>query len=391
MEILIVGGTGVISYAVVLESLKQGIDVTCVNRGRSKSQVLPNDVKTIIADYHDENKMRTLLRGKHYDAVIDVLCFKPSDIEYSVSLFKDVCSQYVFFSSCAVYNKGNGDYVCDEDSPLVNPVWDYSINKVACENKLKELATKNNLFYTIVRPAVTYGNTRIPYGITPPYGYHGTLIQRILKHKPIVLWDGGKAYSTITRVEDFAVGLVGLLGNPKAYNEAFNIVGDERYHWIEVVEKLGEILNCSPTYVNLTKEQLAKEMPHRKGEILGGRGISQLLDNSKLKTAVPNFRTSISLTEGLRKTINYYLEHDYLSGIDYSFDAVWDRIAKRYAPQEFKNIGFIDYLGNATQKDHVTYYMHQHWKRVDIKCLRFGKRVLEKGKAYFLAKREVSR
>lgn len=355
MKLLVVGGTGVISYAVVLEALKHGIEVTCINRGKSKNQRLPDEVKTIIADYHHEEAIKKALKGQAYDAVIDVICYKPSDIEYSVNLFKDICSQYIFFSSCAVYNKGNGDYVCNEESPLINPVWDYSVKKVACEKKLVELAVKYNLTYTIVRPAVTYGNTRIPYGITPPYGYHGTLIQRILNKKPIILWDGGDAYSTITRVEDFAIGLVGLLGNPMAYNETFNIVGDEKHHWREVIEELGKILNCQPVYVNLTKEQLAKEIPNRKGEILGGRGISQLLDNSKLKAAVPDFKTTISLKEGLRKTVNYYLEHNYLSGIDYSFDAAWDRIARKYEADKFKGLHFVDYLNKSSFWDKLIY------------------------------------
>lgn len=356
MKLLIVGGTGVISYAVVLEALRQGFEITCINRGKSNTQKLPTNVKTIIADYHHKEKIIKELEGKHYDAVIDVLCYKPSDIEYSVNLFKNVCSQYIFFSSCAVYNKGKGDYVCNENSQLINPLWNYSINKVECERKLIELATKYNLVYTIVRPAVTYGNTRIPYGITPLYGYHGTLIQRIINDKPIILWDEGCAFSTITRVEDFAIGLVGLLGNPKAYNEIFNIVGDERYHWKDVIEKLGKILKHKPVYLNITKEQLAQEMPNRKGEILGGRGISQLLDNSKLKSVVPNFKTTISLDEGLLRTVNYYLKNNFLLGIDYRFDAAWDRIARKYEPNKFGNLNFIDYLNRSSLWDKLIYW-----------------------------------
>lgn len=378
MKLLVVGGTGVISYAVVMEALKQGIEVTCINRGRSKSQQLPKEVELIIADYHNKDVITKELKGKYFDAVIDVICYKPSDIEYSVSLFKDVCTQYIFFSSCAVYNKGKGDYVCNEESPLINSIWNYSISKVECENKLVELAAKYNLIYTIVRPAVTYGNTRIPYGITPPYGYHGTLIQRIINNKPIVLWDEGRAFSTITRVEDFAIGLVGLLGNPKAYNEIFNVVGDERYHWKDVIDELGRILNCHPVYLNISKEQLAQEMPDRKGEILGGRGISQLLDNTKLKSVVPNFKTTIGLAEGLRSTVNYYLENDYLYGIDYRFDAVWDRIAYKYEPKRFKGIHFIDYLNKSSFQDKITYWINFHNNKLLIQALGFAKKVRNK-------------
>ena len=145
-----------------------------------------------------------------------------------------------------------------------------------------------------------------------------------------------------------------------AYNEIFNIVGDEKYRWKEVIDELGEILNCKPLYINLTKEELAVEIPERKGEILGGRGISQLLDNTKLKNIVPEFKTNISLHEGLTKTVEYYIKNEYLKGIDYKFDSTWDRITKKYASNEFGNIGFIDYLGNANISDRVIYYSGLH-------------------------------
>lgn len=368
MNVLVVGGTGVISYAVVQEATKRGYEITCINRGRSKNQRLSDSVQVFIADYHDEVTIKKILRGKHYDAVIDVLCYKEKDIEYSVNLFKDVCDQYIFFSSCAVYNKGKGNYVCDENSQLENPVWNYSINKVACEKKLISMAFKFDLNYTIVRPAVTYGNTRIPYGITPPYGYHGTIIQRLLKNKPIILWDKGQAISTITRVEDFAVGLVGLIGNAKAYNQCFNVVGDERHKWKDVIGTLADILNVEPTYINLTKEQLAKEMPLRKGEILGGRGINQLLDNRKIKSVVPEFKTTISLHEGLERTVRFYQSHNYLLGIDYRFDATWDYIVRKYSNSK-RNTGFIDYLHNASVYDRFIYYTELHSDKKIVKAI----------------------
>ena len=375
-SLLVVGGTGVISYAVVCEAVRQGFLVTCINRGKSKNQQLPDEVEVLIADYRNRTQMESLLAGRFFDSVVDVLCFSEKDIDYSVSLFRRKTKQYIFFSSCAVYNKGCGDYVCTEDSKLINPVWDYSINKVRCENKLIDLARELNFKYTIVRPAVTYGNTRIPYGITPPYGFHGTIIKRILHKKPIILWDGGEAYSTITHVDDFAFGLVGLLGNEKAHNQAFHIVGDERYKWKNVVEILGEILGVTPVLFSVSKETLAKEIPNRRGEILGGRGISQLLDNSKIKSVVPDFKTTIPLKEGLKRTIDYYLSHNYLSGIDYKFDADWDRIVQKFSKKDEKyHLGFIDYLGTATMRDRVRYYREFFKSSFLVKFFRFLLRV----------------
>lgn len=385
LNILIVGGTGVISYAVVNEALKHGIHVTCINRGISKTQTLSDEVEVLIADYRNRELIESKLQGRHFDVIIDVLCYTEKDIDYSVSLFKDKCDQYIFFSSCAVYNKGKGDYECTEDSELINPVWDYSVNKVKCEKKLITLSEQYGFTYTIVRPAVTYGNTRIPYGITPPYGYHGTIIQRILHHKPIILWDNGEAYSTITRVEDFAIGLVGLLGNPKAYNQAFHIVGDERYKWREVIETLGNILGVKPIFVSKSKEEYAKELPARSGEILGGRGVSQLLDNSKLKEAVPGFRTKISLREGLRMTVDYYRTCNYLNGMDYKFDADTDRIIYRYckdhgiSPKQY-NIGFTDYLGNATFENKLTYWLEFHKNNIAVQTIKKCMKIIDKVK-----------
>ena len=380
MDLLVIGGTGVISYAVVCEAVRQGIHVTCINRGISNKQKLPNTVEQIHADYRDRDAMTRVLSGRMFDAALDVLCYKKEDIRYSVYILKDVCRQYFFFSSCAVYNKGKGDYECTEDSELINPVWDYSIKKVECEKELLSLAQSEGFTYTIVRPAVTYGNTRIPYGITPSYGYHGTIIQRILHKKPIIVWDNGEAYSTITHVDDFAIGFVGLIGNPKAFNQTFHIVGDYHYHWKDVLFTLGKILGVEPVLFNLTKEQYANEIPYRKGELLGGRGISQLLDNSKIKDAVPEFKTNISLSEGIKRTVEYYQSHNYLSGIDWRFDADTDRIIKKWCKNNhidynLYNLKFIDYLGNSTFKERVQYYL-EFYK--ESKGLHLGLRIMNK-------------
>lgn len=368
-RLLVVGGTGVISFAVVNEALKQGWKVTCINRGISHTQTLSRDVEQIISDYHNETLIREKLEGRIFEAVLDVLCYSEKDIEYSVSLFKDHCKQYLFFSSAEAYNKPKyADVIYNEEADLVNPLWLYSINKAKCEERLKELAEKVNLTYTIIRPAITYGNTRIPYGVMPSYGYHGTIIQRILNDKPILLWDGGNALAQITRVEDFAVGLVGLLGNPKAYNQAYHICGDEVHTWKEVIEVLGQILGKQPKYFNLSSNDLVKEMPGLKELIQGGRAISQHLDNSKLKEAVPEFKTSISLYDGIKKTVDYYQSNNYLLGIDYAFDALWDRIAKKYGYSS--HLKFIDYMHSSSLKDKFIYFCNYYQMSLVLKVIK---------------------
>lgn len=356
-SLLVVGGTGVISFACVNEAIKQGFKVTCINRGKSKNQKLSSDVEVIKADYRDKLYIESQLKGRHFGAVLDVLCFRKEDIDYSLNLFKDHCDQYLFFSSAEAYNKPKyQNEVYDESAELVNPLWSYSINKAKCEEELKRLAKIYNVKYTIVRPAITYGNTRIPYGVMPPYGYHGTIIKRIENHKPIILWDGGKGIAMITRVEDFARGFVGLLGNPQAMDQEFHICGDTSYTWKEVIDDLGKILSIDPVYVDIPSAYLAKEMPDLSEQILGGRAINQRLDNSKLKKTVPSFKQSISLGEGIKMTVDYYKSNNYLSGIDWQFDTETDRIIRKWCKDRGKdyskyNLGFVDYLGTATKQD----------------------------------------
>ena len=392
-SILIVGGTGVISFAVVNEALKQGYSVTCINRGRSKTQVLDDSVEVIISDYKDEDTIKQALEGRFFDAVIDVLCYTKEDISYSTRLFGCHCKQYMFFSSAEAYNKPlYENQVYNENVEMINPFWDYSINKAQCEEELKRVAKNYNFQYTIIRPAITYGNTRIPYGFMPSYGYHGTIIQRIINHKPLILFNGGNNIATILRVEDFAIGLVGLIGNEKAYNQDFHISGDEYVSWKTVLDVLGTVLGVEPLYIDIDSKFIGSEMPSLSQQIVGGRSYSQRLDNSKLKGAVPSFKTNVSLHEGIKKTVDYYSNHQYLNGIDYSFDADMDRIITKWCRQRNISIGgmnlsFVDYLGNATANDKRNYRFNFYKDFVLIKYtfkgVNFARRVLSRIKRSF--------
>jgi len=240
MKVLIVGGTGVISSAVVNEAVKQGIDVTCINRGNNHG-VTPNpQVTTMHFDVRNRNVADEFLSGKHYDVVVDFICFKADQIKYSLDLFKDKCSQYIFISTDSVYKLQKDGYY-DETTPQSNPEWAYSFQKAECENIVRDFCGKNHINYTIVRPSITYGNTRIPYGFMPAYGYHYSIVERIKAGKPVVCWNDGQNKQTIMRVEDFAVGMVGLWGNEKAYNEAFGICG-EVVTWDEVLKAIEEAI-----------------------------------------------------------------------------------------------------------------------------------------------------
>ena len=358
MNLLIVGGTGVLSTAVVREALDKGMKVSVINRGHRKGSI-PDGVELIQSDIKESQFIKSALEGRHFDAVIDFLCYNKEQTAYSLDLFKGVVDQYIFISTACVYDTSIPG-IKTEDSPKGLKDWSYSTDKWECEQYLVQKAGEYGVNYSIVRPCVTYDDTRIPYGIMPPYGYHWTLAARILAGKPVITWDGGFARWSIMRVEDFAVGVVGIVGNAKAYGQAFNICGDEAVSWTEVLDKLAKILGKEPVCLDITSAQLKKYCPGRKGEI-SGRAYDAIIDNSKIKSIVPEFKQKISLDEGLAKTVQAYKSQNYQKGIDWRFDALWDYIAKKeQSCRDHLNTRFINYIGTASLKDRLIYLLKKY-------------------------------
>lgn len=361
LSILIVGGTGVISTAVAAEAHSQGIAVTMINRGMRN---LPSWAELIKCDKNNYSTIASNLKGRRFTSVMDFLCYTDEQTTDSFNFYSQYTDQYFFVSSCAVFDKTKPG-IKTEDSPKPLKIWSYSVNKYKSEEHLKSIAKDRNCHYTIVRPCVTYGDTRIPYGIMPQYGFHWTLCARILANKPIIRWNGGTTRTNMMRVEDYAIGMVGLIGNPKAYDEDFNICGDETPSFNEVLDAIGMALECKVKTIDVTSEFYANEMPYKREEILGGRSIDATNSNEKIKHAVPSFNQNITLREGVAMTIKAYQEKDYQYGIDWKFDAETDRIIKKWCKllnvswSEY-NLDFVDYLGNATFKDKLHYWLTRY-------------------------------
>ena len=362
-----------LSSAVTAEALRNGISVTMINRGKRR---IPEGVELIKADKDDIQSITKALEGRTFDAVMDYLCYTVAQTEKSARFYMKYTKQYFYISSCAVYDTAslNGQ-ASDEESKKVLPIWQYSVDKWESEQKIEALFKGSDVNYTIIRPCVTYGDTRIPYGISPAYGYHWTLCARILAGKPIITWNDGKNRCNMTRVEDFAVGVVGLIGNPKAYGEAFNVCGDEAPTFKEVLDVLSDYLHKEVVTVDVSSEFYAKELPNRAGEILGGRSIDTINSNAKLKAAVPVFEQNYFLMEGIKKTLDAYKTQDYQYGIDWTFDGDTDRIVKKWCKyngidnDHYKTV-FVDYLGTADNKGKRDYRIALNADTLTVKLYR---------------------
>jgi nucleoside-diphosphate-sugar epimerase len=343
MKILVIGGSGILSSAVVDRCIELGHEITMLNRGRHKKYINPK-ANLIICDVNNDELVLEKLQGLYFDVIIDFIVFNKEQLAHSLQLFGNIAKQYVFISSAQAYNTSIKK-ILTEDAETPQPLWSYSVNKDICEKYLVNYCSTKNINYTIVRPGVNYDNRRIPYGMYPPIGMHWTIVSRILAGKPIITWNGAQNKLNLTRVEDFANGMVGLLGNPSAYNNIFNVVGDNMYKWQDVLDTLGELLDLHVRTVDIPLELYAKELNQGDREMLvGGRAQDLCCSNSKLKQILPEFRTQYDLKSGLQKTLIWYKENNYYNGFDYIWDAQCDRVIHQY-DNSYKG-KFVNYSQN---------------------------------------------
>lgn len=358
LSILIIGGTGCLSSELVNQSLVKGFDVTILNRGNRISQI-PKSVKLIKANKNDIEYISDVIKDKHYDAIIDSLSYTIKDLNISINLYANHTKQFIFISSCAVYDRRISP-TCEENSPKIDERWNYSVDKWECESYLREQSKLLNFNYTIIRPSMTYGDTRIPYGIMPAYGWHGSFIQRVLNGKPIIRWDKGIHQHNIMRVEDFSRAFVLLIGNKDAYNQEFNICSEVTYSFEQVLQAIELKLKKKIIRHDISSKKYAELYPEKSGEIIVGRSSDSICLRNKFNNLFPDFKEVVSLEDGISRTIDAYFDQDFMRGIDYDYDGNCDRIIKKTSKSKKYHPKFIDYLGKNCNADRKRYYCALH-------------------------------
>lgn len=362
MNLLIIGGTGLLSGSVLSLALEKGFCITMINRGRRS---FPKNVELIKSDFRNYTYIKKQLQGRHFDVAIDFLCSRKIDSYESVKLYSMFATQYIYISSCAVYdNSSSHSSLFTEDFEEYQKIWSYGLNKYLGEQIIKKFCYANHCQYTIIRPSITYGDSRIPYGIMPAYGYHWTLVARILADKPIIRWNSGKNCCNIMHVDDFAQAVVCLMGNSKAYNEIFNVCGDEILSYNDILDEISKIISHPIKTIDIPSNYYAKKCPSKAGEILGGRSLDLCCSNNKLKNILNNWNTTIKINQGLRKTIAAY-QMNYQKGINWEFDAECDRVISDWCKENKRDtssyhLKFIDYIGTATLFSKIKYFLEYH-------------------------------
>jgi nucleoside-diphosphate-sugar epimerase len=321
-RILFLGGTGVISAPCVRLAADRGDEVTVLNRGRSGRRGLPDRVESLTADLRDGDAVDAALGDRRFDVVAQFLGFTPDQVDADIERFAGRTRQYVFVSSASAYQKPPASLPVTESTPLKNPFWQYSRDKIACESRLVEAFREVDFPMTVVRPSHTYDDTKLP-----TVG-KWTDIARMRAGRPVVVHGDGTTHWTLTHSEDFAVGFVGLLGRPETIGNAYTITGDSAPTWNHVYTWLARAAGVDePRLVHVASERIARAVPELGPGILGDKAHSMVFDTSKLRALVPEFGTTIPYSVGAERTMAWYDANEDAQQVDRDLDQRFDELA----------------------------------------------------------------
>lgn len=329
MKALFIGGTGTISSAVVRRlSRDSSWEVWLINRG-NRADTVPENVHQIKVDINDEEAVLKAVGDMKFDCVGEFIGFTVDQVERDYRLFKDKTRQYIYISSASAYHKPSANYVITEGTSLANPYWEYSRNKIACEEYLMERYRKDKFPVTIVRPSHTYDERSIPLGV---HGKNGSwqVIKRMMEGKPVIIHGDGESLWHLTFNEDFAVGYTALMGNRHAIGEAFQITGDEVLTWNQIYQTIADALGVELNAYHVSSEFLTAcgEKPGYdfEGSLTGDKAVSVVFDNSKLKRLAPDMKTTVPFHKGVRIALDYILDHMECRVEDHDFDKWCDKV-----------------------------------------------------------------
>lgn len=325
IKVLFIGGTGNISVSVSRLAVERGIDLTLLNRGLQPVTI--EGARTVTADITQPEQIRNALRGRKYDVVVNWIAFTEQDIERDLALFGANCGQYIFISSASAYQKPMTSPFITESTPLANPYWQYSRDKIRCEERLMRAYREDGFPVTIVRPSHTY-DTRFPIAIGNWASF--VIPKRMLEGKPVIVHGDGTSLWTLTHAEDFARGFVGLMGHPQAIGHAFHITSDFVLTWDQIYEQIGAALGVNPVLVHMSSDFIAQMEPEIGAGLLGDKMWSVIFDNSKVKSLVPDYVARIPFHEGIRRTVAWFQADPARMQVSEEDDARLDRMLTAY-------------------------------------------------------------
>jgi nucleoside-diphosphate-sugar epimerase len=321
LRVLFIGGSGVISSACARVAVESGIELTTLNRGQTATRPLPDGVRQLRGDIRDAGGVRATIKGLDFDCVVDFVAFTTGHVRADLELFQGRTGQYVFISTASAYQTPPSRLPVTESTPLRNPYWQYSRDKIACEDLLVARYREDGFPATIVRPSHTYDATKTVLS----GGW--TSLARMRAGKPVIVHGDGTSLWTVTHNTDFARAFVPLLGHPRTVGEAFHVTSDDFLTWDQIAHALGAALGVTPRIVHVPSDVINSVDPEWGAGLLGDKTHSMIFDNSKLRSVVPGWHARVPFERGAREIIDWHLADPARQVVDPELDATMDKLA----------------------------------------------------------------
>lgn len=310
MNILIIGGTGLISTGITRQLLDKGHQVTHYNRGQTEDRNGDGRVKKITGDRKDSAQFESQMKeAGPFDCVIDVYCFTGLEAESAVRAFRGRIGQYIQCSTIDVYQRPADRYpLLENERQKVNNA--YGAGKIDCERVFLEAHRRGDFPVTILRPSFTYGEGRRFVSAT---GWGTEFLDRLRKGKPVIAFGDGSCLLAPCHRDDVARAFVNAVANQKTHGKCYHVPSPEAHTWNQYYEIIAEALDApKPKIVHIPTDILYKVVPEEFGMlILTNFQFNTVYDISAAKADL-DFQYTIPFRVGARRVVNWLKEHNMI-------------------------------------------------------------------------------
>ncbi|MCQ2412854.1 MAG: NAD-dependent epimerase/dehydratase family protein [Sphaerochaetaceae bacterium] len=309
MRICVLGGTGVISRAVVQAGIYRGHDMTIVNRGK-RNVSFKGSVRTIIADKTDRDAFAKTMAGECFDAVIDMICYDENDAKHTVDVFKDKAKRLLFTSSSAAYEKPFRSMPVREqyETLTTSPDFLYGFKKANMERYLNTVMQNGPIAVTIIRPSLTFGEGCANLGVLRQ---NANIVRRILEGKRLVVPGDGTAPWAFTFAPDMGRAYIMALETSATLNKTYHVCNTENTMFKDLYLTAGKVLGKEVRLAYLPTEVLYAKDPETFGHFYHEKQYATLFSTEKFQSDVPEFKVEINLEKGLAHMIQWWKETNY--------------------------------------------------------------------------------
>lgn len=300
-NILVVGGSYFLGRIFMQKlSRMDGYSIHVLNRGRFPLRI--PGVAEYKADRHDTETLRNMLPKIRFDAAVDFCAYCPGDARGLLESIPGGVGQYVYISSCAVFEP-SPDFPKHEDAPKLSaqpsgPAGEYAFNKYLLELESNEVCADSGIHLTILRPCFVYG----PYNYAPRESYY---FNRILSGQKIPMPRNNLALFQFVYVQDCAQITAQCLCNPSVYNNSYNLAAPEQICYEKLLSVLSGAAGRAPETEYFDLEEILRQniplpFPLEQHELYAGEKIVRALGVSYTP-----------FEQGIRESFGFYKKYVY--------------------------------------------------------------------------------